>query len=391
MGYASKAAWRMAGERNSMKNLSRIVFWQNIVSLLQVPFIRELAKEFSGDVILAVPRKLTDERVKLGWAVPDCSPAKLIVNPAQKQIEELIQDRQKETCHVFSGMRGYPFVWSAFRASLNVKTTRAIISEPYHWQGLKGGLRLLRGRLDALCYGKYINCIFAVGSLAVRWFKMCGFADSKIVKFAYFTDCPKSGYCSKSTDGAYKIVFVGQCIKRKGIDLLVQALSGLKDKDWHLEVIGEGKDRANFQELTRKLGMGKKIDYLGAMRNSEVMLRLQSADLLVLPSRWDGWGAVVNEALMQGVPVVCTNHCGAADLLGASERGSVVESGSLESLRSAMESWIRKGPVKPEQRARIREWSQCIHGSAAADYLLRIIGHSEAGEGKTYPKAPWLS
>lgn len=374
-----------------MKVLSRIIFWQNIVSSLQVPFIKEVAKKFKGDVILVVPRKLTDERVKLGWAVPDCSPAKLIVNPAQKQIEELIQDRSEETCHFFSGMRGYPFVWSAFRASLNVKTFRVIISEPSHWQGFNGGLRLLRGRFDAWRYGESIGYIFAIGGLAVQWFKMCRFADRKIVEFAYFTDCPKSGHCSESTDGAYKIVFVGQCIKRKGIDLLVHALSGLKDKDWHLEVIGEGKDRADFQELTRKLGMGKKIDYLGAMRNSEAMLRLESADLLVLPSRWDGWGAVVNEALMRGVPVVCTNHCGAADLLGASERGSVVESGSVESLRLAMEDWIRKGHVKPEQRARIREWSRYIQGNAAADYLLRIIGHSEAGEGELRPKAPWLS
>jgi len=374
-----------------MKVLSRIIFWQNIVSSLQVPFIREVAKKFKGDVILAVPRKLTDERVKLGWAVPDCSPAKLIVNPAQKQIEELIQNRSKETCHFFSGMRGYPFVWSAFGASLNVKTFRAIISEPSRWQGFNGGLRLLRGRFDVWRYGESINYIFAVGGLAVRWFKLCGFADRKIVEFAYFTDCPKLGHCSESTDGAYKIVFVGQCIKRKGIDLLLQALSGLRDKGWHLEVIGEGKDRANFQELTRKLGIEEKVNYFGAMQNSEAMLRLQSADLLVLPSRWDGWGAVVNEALMRGVPVICTNHCGAADLLGASERGSVVEFGSVESLRSVMESWIRKGHVKPEQRARIREWSQCIQGSATADYLLRIIDHSEAGEGKPRPKAPWLS
>ena len=374
-----------------MKVLSRIIFWQNIVSSLQVPFIREVAKKFKGDVILAVPRKLTDERVNLGWAVPDCSPAKLIVNPAQKQIEELIQNRSKETCHFFSGMRGYPFVWSAFVASLNVKTFRAIISEPSRWQGFNGGLRLLRGRFDVWRYGESINYIFAVGGLAVRWFKMCGFADRKIVEFAYFTDRPKSGHCSESTDGAYKIVFVGQCIKRKGIDLLLQALSGLRDKGWHLEVIGEGKDRANFQELTRKLGIEEKVNYFGAMQNSEAMLRLQSADLLVLPSRWDGWGAVVNEALMRGVPVVCTNHCGAADLLGASERGSVVEFRSVESLRSVMESWIRKGHVKPEQRARIREWSQCIQGNVAADYLLRIIDHSEAGAGKTCPKAPWLS
>ena len=373
-----------------MKVLSRIIFWQNIVSPLQVPFIREVARKFKGDVILSVPRKLTDERVKLGWTAPDCSPAKLVVNLDQKQIEELIHTRPGESCHVFSGIRGYPFVWSAFRTSLNVKTLRAIISEPSRWHGYKGCLRLFRGRFDAWRYGEHINYIFAVGGLAVQWFKMCGFANSKIVKFAYFTDRPNLEPRSKAPDDIYKIVFVGQCIKRKGIDLLVRALSVLKEKDWSLEVIGEGKDRANLQKLTRKLRIEKKVNYLGAMQNFEAMCRLQSADLLVLPSRWDGWGAVVNEALMRGVPVISTNHCGAADLVGAPERGSVVEAGSVESLRSALEDWIRKGLAKPEQRARIRKWSQHIEGGVAADYLLRIIDHCEAGDRKS-PKAFWLS
>jgi len=375
-----------------VKALSRIIFWQNIVSPLQAPFIREVARKFNGDVILAVPRKLTDERVALGWTVPDCSPALLVVNPGQKEIEELIiRNRSKETYHFFSGMRGYPFVWSAFRTSLNVKTFRVIISEPCCWQGFKGGLRLLRGRLDACRYGQSINYIFAVGGLAVRWFKMCGFENSKIVNFAYFTAQPKPEPCSESLDGEYKIVFLGQCIKRKGIDLLVETLSGLREKDWCLEVIGAGKDYANLQKLTRKMKKKKKVNYLGAMRNPEAMLRLQSADLLVLPSRWDGWGAVVNEALMRGVPVICTNQCGSADLLGSPERGTVVKARSVESLRTAMESWIEKGHVGPENRTRIRKWSQCIKAGTAADYLLRTINHCEAVEGKPRPRAPWLT
>ena len=50
---------------------------------------------------------------------------------------------------------------------------------------------------------------------------------------------------------------------------------------------------------------------------------MAAADVLVLPSRFDGWGAVVNEALMVGTPVICSDRCGASDVIENGRNGYV--------------------------------------------------------------------
>ena len=72
---------------------------------------------------------------------------------------------------------------------------------------------------------------------------------------------------------------------------------------------------------------------------------LSAADVLVLPSHWDGWGAVINEALCNGARVVCSDFCGAADLVSDPRFGRVFREGSLESLTQAMDAMIDLGKV----------------------------------------------
>lgn len=63
------------------------------------------------------------------------------------------------------------------------------------------------------------------------------------------------------------------------------------------------------------------IEYCGTMENKQVQSFIANCDILVLPSVYDGWGAVVNEALIQGTPVVCSEDCGASTLLKDKWRG----------------------------------------------------------------------
>ena len=110
-------------------------------------------------------------------------------------------------------------------------------------------------------------------------------------------------------------------------------------------------------------------------------------DLLLLPSRKDGWGAVVNEALMCGVPVICSDNCGAADLLREPWRGAIFKAGSVEGLRERLQEWIERGRRTEKSSARIREWSCALEGPRVARYLVDIVGHVRAGGQRPFP--PW--
>jgi glycosyltransferase involved in cell wall biosynthesis len=186
------------------------------------------------------------------------------------------------------------------------------------------------------------------------------------------------------------LVFVGQLILRKRLDLLLRALAAVRSTDWVLRVIGDGSERLPLEKLAVDLNLHRKIIFAGVLQNCAVRNELANADLVVLPSRWDGWGAVVNEALMSGTPVICSSYCGAADLISNGMNGEIFEYGSTESLIAALERWIVKGSLSASSRAEIIEWSKCIEGEAIARYFLQIMQFIDRKNGER-PKPPWAS
>jgi glycosyltransferase involved in cell wall biosynthesis len=186
----------------------------------------------------------------------------------------------------------------------------------------------------------------------------------------------------------FDLIFVGQLIFRKGWDILLYALHGLSNLEWRLHVVGDGDDRDEFVKLCAKPGLTDSVHFYGTLPNSEAINLIGKSDLLVLPSRWDGWGAVVNEALMCGVPVVCSDKCGAADLLDGQERGEIFSSDSILALRSILYRRISQGKKDAVRSEETREWSKCINGESAADYFIAVINASITGGSKPIP--PWF-
>lgn len=374
--------------------MQRIIFWQNIISILQSALIRNIAAHPEYEVTLVVEKEITQHRLRMGWSNPDFGNAKLEIAPDEETIEQLIFREPYRTVHIFSGIRAYPMVWSAFKRCLSSQAKIGVLSESANWLGIKGKLRLFWSLMDAIRFRRRIDFILAIGHLGVRWFNISGYPQEKIYPFGYFVEKPISLEAEIedfpcSGRERVRLCFIGQFIRRKALNLALKALGALKNLDWSFLVIGDGREKPDLETLSNALGLTGRVSFLGTLRNEEVMCILARCDLLILPSRWDGWGAVVSEALMRGVPVLCTNYCGAANLVSSPERGSVVKAESIESLKSAMKSWIRKGAIKKEMRTRIRKWSQCIEGDTAADYLLKIINHVKTGGPR--PRAPWLS
>lgn len=339
-------------------------------------------------VILVAEKGISEARLKMGWHKPDFGCAEVIISPDIPTIEKFIHRDTERTVHIFSGTRGYPMVWFAFQRCISTRAKIGIMSESGNWLGIKGKLRLLRSRIDAFRFQHRVDFILAIGHLGVRWYKQSGYPEHKIYPFGYFTERP-SGFESKDRKQAeYSILFIGQNFIGKGLDKLLYALSQLNLR-WSLKIIGNYKDSKKFYQLCKELHIFNKIKFLGFMNNREAMEILNGSDLLVLPSKQkDGWGAVVNEALMRGIPVICSDYCGAADLLRNSERGEIVKAGSVESLKNALERWIKRGLLSSDERQRIRDWSNCISGLSAANYLSDIITHVYMDAKR--PAVPWF-
>lgn len=368
----------------------KIVFWQNCLSPHQAATIKSLAALSGVEASLVVEEELPLERRHLGWSVPDFGNTRIVVNPSKMMFDELIMNGSSETTHIFSGTRSYALVWNAFKACLPTDARIAILSEASDWRGVPGLARVFRARKDALQHRSRVDFLLAIGHLATRWFKMAGYPDSKIYPFGYFVEKPlKLTYDTDAKDSkTFNITFIGQCVSRKGVDILIDALATVNHLDWRLQIIGDGIQRADFEELSKRKGMFDRISFMGVLDNSDAMQVLTRSDLLVLPSRWDGWGAVVNEALMRGVRVVCSDFCGAAGLLQDSSRGAVFKSGDVTALSHKLKAQIMQGPVTRSEREKLITWSQRIRGDAAANYLMGIIKSSSGIITRVNP--PWI-
>ena len=106
------------------------------------------------------------------------------------------------------------------------------------------------------------------------------------------------------------LLCVGSVIERKGHQILFEALSELKEMDWHLNCIGKTDfDTALYEKLETYLvenELSSRVSFHGAVDASELKNAYQEADLFVLPSLYEGYGMVYAEAIVRGIPVIAT-------------------------------------------------------------------------------------
>lgn len=370
--------------------MGQLVFWQNIPSIHQAPLIREIAKLWSGDVWVIAESDMPSDRMRQGWSPPVFLPAKLIVAPNRRdRMRLLCQTQSKEDTHIFSGFHAYPETYWTMKQARKTMAILGVFAE----RG-KGGprirsiLRPLRYIAHAFHWGGRLDFLLATGQLGVDWYSKLFFPKKKIFTFGYFIDPQVQSIVSARHSDNFTIIYVGGLVPWKGVDLLFHALQDLKSLDWVLHIVGDGPLRQDLGELARQLGIDGRIVWEGTFPNDAARQVMANSDLLVLPSRYDGWGAVVNEALMAGTPVVASDACGSSELIRQPFLGKIFSAGSVHSLREAVRYWIVKGITTSSDRQRIQDWSDKISPYASAQYLTHII-KSVGSDHSCKIFAPW--
>jgi len=100
------------------------------------------------------------------------------------------------------------------------------------------------------------------------------------------------------------VLFVGQLVRGKGVDLLLDALTTLPG-DWRAEIVGEGNARPALEAQARRLGLAGRVRFLGWLDHEALDPVYARARLLVVPSRWaEPFGMVGLEAMQRGRAVV---------------------------------------------------------------------------------------
>lgn len=365
----------------------RIVFWQNLLSFYQVPHITSLAAQPGIEVVWVVEKTISPDRIAQGWKVPEVEGVEVVVAPDAGEVRRLIACRAEESFHIFSGIHQKSLPKTAFYQCLKTKAQVGLLTEPPFPGRLRDRLSPLVHGVHRWFFGKRIRAIFAIGPEAVKFYRSVGYSADAVFAYGYFPAAPTTPIPDRPSGEGVEIVYLGQLIERKGVDVLLYALAALTDLNWRLTLIGSGDQREALTALAKRLGLENRLVLHSALENAVAMDLVAQSDLFVLPSRHDGWGVVVNEALLRGVPVICSDHCGAADLLGQPWRGETFVSESVPSLVEVLRRRIEQGRRRPEEIARLRSWSRCIEGESVGAYLLQALRFTQAQAPR--PRVPW--
>lgn len=215
-----------------------------------------------------------------------------------------------------------------------------------------------------LHYRSRFHAIWVPGVSGSKICKIWGMPDHLIYKGMYGADPTIffSRQCLSQRDK--KIIFVGQLIQRKGIDLLIKAFKRFHNDypDWVLHIVGDG-------ELKSKLSIpGVVIQGFKTTQQTAVLLR--ESRFLILPSFEEHWGLVVHEAALSGCGLIVSDSVGAAPDLVSNTNGVVFKTNSAEALYQALCKVASFSSIELDQ---ICETSQAIGTNFGPDQWAKTF------------------
>jgi glycosyltransferase involved in cell wall biosynthesis len=137
-----------------------------------------------------------------------------------------------------------------------------------------------------------------------------------------------------------QLLFTGRVVYQKGLDLLIQALSEIKEIDWELSIIGDGSFKNQLHQLVEQQGMTSRVCFHGWCKQEALLPILAQADVFINPSRHEGMPNAVLEAMASGLPIIATRIAGNEDLVVNGQNGYLVESENASELKKAIQALL---------------------------------------------------
>lgn len=369
-----------------------IVTWQVVLTDHQA-FTYEALSVSAGVKVLSHVVVMEDEaRKKQGWLdvqVKSLSRFLIPHNNFFKYCFGVIRDHQN-SIHIFaapfSDWRFIPCM--LYAAWLNVEYF--IISEPYspESEGYLSNTSLVIGRIKALLrpklyrlYGlllrRSVAGIFAISRLALFQFQAAGFPMSKLFPFGYFvpgqfgSEDVERFRLHRQPHSSINAIFVGSLIRRKGVDLLIDVSKALLARGSRISIDVYGPENEDMPPLNFP-----NLSYKGAIPFGRAQEEMAQYDLVIVPSRHDGWSVAVNEAILAGTPVICSDQVGAGTLVNKFACGLEFKSADHHDLLEV----LGKIEADPELLNSFSEQAICnrelIEPRIAAGYMLSVFKSS---------------
>jgi glycosyltransferase involved in cell wall biosynthesis len=259
-------------------------------------------------------------------------------------------------------------------------------------RGLLRPLWSLKSRRMLQRFDGYLS----VGTHAREYLRACGVADPLIASSPHCVDNDRFATEAErlrrgdgraaarraigAADGDFVVLFAGKFQERKRPIDAVRAVARLRPGAV-LMMAGDGPLRDRCRAEAERLGV--RVAWAGFLNQSELPSAFAAADCLLVPSTWESWGLIVNEALASGVPCVVTSRvAAAADLIVEGETGHVVDALDVEAMAERLAAVRTRAAAGHDFAPRCREVAATCSFAAAtnglADLCRRIVVNGAA-------------
>ena len=181
------------------------------------------------------------------------------------------------------------------------------------------------------------------------------------------------------------VVTVGRFVRKKGFDVLIEALAILRDRGTPLKtvMIGDGAEHAAVQARAKALKLGRWVRFPGALTHVQVLRHMRRASLVALPcivdtdGNQDALPTVLLEAAACGVPAVATRIAGVPEIVRDGVTGRVVAPGDAEAFADALAFMMSSARRRARMGAAARRRSESLFDQRRASLsLARLFGES---------------
>jgi glycosyltransferase involved in cell wall biosynthesis len=183
------------------------------------------------------------------------------------------------------------------------------------------------------------------------------------------------------SDDDFVLITIGRIVKRKAIDVALNALAALDNKRIKMFILGDGPEKEFLENLCRELEIEEQVMFLGFVDDETKYSYLKNSDLFVLTSLHEGFGIVFMESMYIGLPIVCTNHGGQVDFLKHEENALLINVGDIDACKKSIERFISdKGLYKKCSKNNLNDIKKFSAESVAGKYMDLFKGSIDKNE-----------
>ncbi len=360
---------------------TRLLIWSSIPTHHQSGFLTALRRR-NIDLVVHYYRHVDNNRLSLGWAAHEqLPPGEFYVPEALGSVGRCPDWHQR--IHIVPGYgclflmrlawflsrRGIPWLhWSEH-------------SRPSRRSNVTFAIKRIYGQLVR----KHAIGALAIGELARREFIRWGIPGERIRFLPYAVDPIDSGASAdEEPAGSTRFLFLGTLYPTKGVDVLLRAMREVlaAHPQARLELVGNDLSGGSYLHDAERLDIAHAVQFSRPVESRLVGQVLRRCDVLVLPSRHDGWGVVLNEAASVGKAIIASDACGAAyHLVRPGLNGFRVPAGEAGALAEAMGAYCLEPGLSNRHGAeslRIFEEFTPVRNAERFEEALRSLQESSA-------------